>query len=210
MWTNHSGAAPDAGAPALPFPSPATEGPLPLSSPDGAAGAPASAMAAADAHAAPADAAQAGELHFAVRYRLGEYASFMWQHTRYLIRRRRIGFPLGWYLAVKSTALALLNFVALGRTRRTYDFTIDPHGIVRAAQGGVTLIDWDDVTAVRRYTRGFMFVLKRGTLPIPARCLDGAQRLALQGLVDARRAPAQSNSAGISSERLRSATRAPS
>ena len=128
------------------------------------------------------------ELHFAVRYRLWEYASFMWQHGRHLIRRRRVGFPAAWYLLVKSTATALLHFILLRRSRRTYEFTVDEHGIVRSSGTGVTLIGWADVTAVREYARGPMLVLKRGTLPIPARCLNPGQLAALMRLADTRRA----------------------
>lgn len=127
------------------------------------------------------------ELHFSVRYRLIEYASFMWQHSRNLIRRRRVGFPASWYLLVKSTATAVLNFILLGRSRRTYEFTIDEHGIVRSSGTGVTLIEWADVTAVRVYSRGIMLVLKRGTLPIPSRCLSTAQLAALRRLADVRK-----------------------
>jgi hypothetical protein len=120
-------------------------------------------------------------VHFSVRYALPEYISFMWQHGGYLIRRRRIGVLPGLYMRIKSTATAALHFVMLRRGRRTYEFTIDQHGIVRATTdaGGVTLIDWADVTAIRSYSRGFMMVLKRGTLPIPFRCLsvDGANAM---------------------------------
>lgn len=133
------------------------------------------------------------ELHFAVRYRLWEYAAFMWQHGRFLIRRRRVGFPAGWYLLVKSTAVAVLNFILLARWRRTYEFTIDEHGIVRNTGTGVTLIDWADVVTVRSYPRGLMFVLNRGTLPIPFRCLDANQLATLRRLSDERKAlPADS------------------
>jgi hypothetical protein len=125
------------------------------------------------------------ELHFSVRYALPEYANFMWQHGRFLIRRRGVGFPAGWYLLVRSTALAVLNFVLQGRSRRTYEFTIDAHGIVRSTGSGVTLIDWADVVALRSYSCGLMLVLKRGTLPIPFRCLDHAQTAALRGLAEA-------------------------
>jgi hypothetical protein len=141
---------------------------------------------------ASAPGAASCELHFEVRYRLGEYASFMWQHGRFLIRRRRVGFPLGWYLLVKSTAFAMLNFVLLRRSRRTYQFDIDEHGIVRSTGTGVTLIDWADVMAVRDYSRGVMMVLNRGTLPIPFRCLDSSQLEALRNLALARKALAES------------------
>ncbi|OON60667.1 hypothetical protein B0920_17020 [Massilia sp. KIM] len=126
-----------------------------------------------------------GELHFFVRYSLREYSSFMWQHGGWLIRRRRIRWPASVFLRLRSTLGAALNFVMLGRGKRTYEFTIDEHGIVRTS-GGVTLIGWDDVSAVRTYSRGFMMVLKRGTLPIPFRCLSDAQLGVMQGLAAAR------------------------
>jgi hypothetical protein len=68
-----------------------------------------------------------------------------------------------------------------GRSRHTYEFTIDRHGIVRTGPGGVTLIGWEDVSAIRSYARGRLLVLKRGTLPIPARCLNREQSASLAG-----------------------------
>ncbi len=126
------------------------------------------------------------ELHFFVRYTLGEYISFMWQHGGFLIRRRRIRFPASLYLRLKSTLGAAFHFVMAGRGRRTYEFTIDQHGIVRTS-GGVTLIGWEDVIGVRSYSRGFMMVLKRGTLPIPYRALSDGQLEAMKELAAARR-----------------------
>jgi hypothetical protein len=114
-------------------------------------------------------------VQFSVRYALPEYVSFMWQHTGYIIRRRRIGTFATYWMQTKSTSSAALHFVAQGRARNTYEFTIDAHGIVRASRSGVTLVPWGDVCAIRRYSRGFMMVLKRGTLPIPFRCLSQAQ-----------------------------------
>lgn len=141
---------------------------------------------ASNAPALPALGTALGDLHFFVRYSLREYIAFMWQHGGFLIRRRRVAWPASLYLRIKSTASAAFNFVMLGRGRRTYEFTIDEHGIVRTS-GGVTLINWADVTAVRTYSRGFMMVLKRGTLPIPFRCLNETQRGAMRGLAEARR-----------------------
>ena len=129
-------------------------------------------------------------LNFSVRYALFEYVSFMWEHSGHLIRRRRIGLLSGWYMHLKSTWSAAFHFVALGRARHTYEFTVDVHGIVRSAQSGVTLIDWNDVTAIRTYSRGFLMVLKRGTLPIPFRCLSKGQAEALAGYAIAARAGA--------------------
>ncbi|QYF91640.1 YcxB family protein [Massilia sp. PAMC28688] len=119
--------------------------------------------------------AAAEELHFKVRYALPEYVSFMWQHAGYLIRRRRIGKFATWWMLTKSTSAAAMHFVAQGRSRHLYDFLVDVHGIVRTSGTGVTLVPWGDVIAIRRYTNGYMMVLKRGTLPVPFRCLDTAQ-----------------------------------
>jgi hypothetical protein len=120
-------------------------------------------------------------LEFSVRYTLAEYVSFMWQHGHHLIRRRRIPAPASWYMLVKSTWAAAFHFTMARRSRHTYEFTIDRHGIVRTGPGGVTLIGWEDVSAIRSYARGRLLVLKRGTLPIPARCLDREQSASLAG-----------------------------
>ena len=124
---------------------------------------------------------RSGELHFKVRYALPEYVSFMWQHAGYLIRRRRIGRLATWWMLSKSTSAAAMHFVTQGRSRHLYDFTIDGHGIIRTSGTGVTLVPWDDVSGIRRYSRGYMMVLKRGTLPIPFRCLSSTQAGVMDG-----------------------------
>lgn len=124
-------------------------------------------------------------LEFKVQYGLSEYVAFMWQHSARLIRRRRIhGLP-AWWMTLKSTWHAALNFIMLRRSRHVYEFTIDPHGIVRSNGTGVTLVPWPDVSAIRRYSRGYMMVLQRGTLPIPYRCLDEVQRQTMDRFVTA-------------------------
>jgi hypothetical protein len=127
-------------------------------------------------------------LHFWVRYSFGEYVRFMWEHAGYLIRRRHVRWPLSVYLRLKSTLSAGLHFVLLGRGKRTYEFQIDQHGIVRTSDSGVSLIDWDDVQRIRTYSNGFMMVLKRGTLPIPFRCLNQDEVSAMRGIAEARAA----------------------
>ena len=126
-----------------------------------------------------------------VRYTLFEYIAFTWQHCGYLIRRRRIGALASRWLCAKSTASAALHFFLQGRSRRTYAFTIDAHGIVRASPTGVTLVPWRDVSAIRRYAGGYMVVLARGTLPIPFRCLDRLQMVAMDGFAALVRAAAR-------------------
>lgn len=120
-------------------------------------------------------------LHFLVRYTLWEYIVFMWQHAGWLIRRRRVGRVNGGYLRIKSTLTAALHFILLRRGSRTYEMSIDEHGIVRVSDSGVTLIGWGDVRLIRRYRNGFLMVLKRGTLPIPYRCLNQDEISALRG-----------------------------
>lgn len=127
------------------------------------------------------DAASLAPIEFSVRYGFWEYLGFMWQHARYLIRRRRIAAPASWYMQVRSTWSAGFHFLMQGRSRSTYQFTIDRHGIVRSGPGGVTLIAWDDVIGMRSYSGGRMLLLKRGTLPLPARCLNAAQSASLAG-----------------------------
>ena len=127
-------------------------------------------------------------LHFWVRYTLIEYMGFMWEHGGYLIRRRHISWPMGTYLRLKSTLSAALHFVLLQRGKRTYEFQIDQHGIVRTSDTGVSLVGWDDVQRIRTYSSGFMMVLKRGTLPIPFRCLNKDEVSAMRGIVEARAA----------------------
>jgi hypothetical protein len=127
-------------------------------------------------------------LHFWVRYTFGEYVGFMWEHGGYLIRRRRVRWPVGLVLRLKSTLSAALHFVLLGRGKRTYEFQIDQHGIVRTSDTGVSLIDWSDVLRIRTYSKGFMMVLKRGTLPIPFRCLSKSEVDTMRGIAQARAA----------------------
>ncbi len=120
------------------------------------------------------------ELHFSVQYGLAEYLSFMRQHAAYLIRRRRVGRVTGLWLLSKSTSAAAMHFVAQGRGKNLYDFSIDDHGIIRVCGTGVTLVPWTDVSAIRRYTRGYLVMIKRGTLPIPFRCLSSAQSATME------------------------------
>jgi hypothetical protein len=144
---------------------------------------------AASALAAPALAPVPFVLHFLVRYTLAEYTGFMWQHAGFLIRRRRVGPINSAYLRIKSTLMAAVHFILLRRGSRTYEMTIDFHGIVRVSNSGVTLIAWRDVRAIRRYRNGFLMILARGTLPIPYRCLNQDDIAGMRGFARALRRP---------------------
>lgn len=70
------------------------------------------------------------------------------------------------------------------------DFVIDGAGIERTTKQGVLRRSWDEVTAVRRYSRGYLLMLRRGAIPIPFRCLDSGQRERLRAFMAARPAAA--------------------
>lgn len=127
-------------------------------------------------------------LHFLVRYTLAEYIGFMWQHATWLVRRRRVFGLNSLWLRFRSTFTAALHFILLRRGSRTYEMTIDEHGIVRVSDSGVTLIGWDDVRLIRRYRNGFLMILTRGTVPIPYRCLNQDEIAALRGFASSLRA----------------------
>ena len=132
---------------------------------------------------------------FHVRYTLSEYSGFMWEHAGYLIRRRRLGALRTYLMLLKTTGSAALHFAAAGRGKIDYEFTIDDHGIVRSCARGVTLISWDDVIRIRRYRRGYLMVLKRGTLPIPYRCLGDAERAGMERYAEMLKVAAQAGQA---------------
>jgi hypothetical protein len=132
---------------------------------------------------------------FSVQYSLSEYSGFMWEHAGYLIRRRRLGFLRTYLMLLKTTGSAALHFMAAGRGKLVYEFTIDDHGIVRSCSRGVTLIAWDDVIRIRRYRRGYLMVLKRGTLPLPYRCLGDAERAGMERYAEMLKIAAQAGHA---------------
>ena len=134
-------------------------------------------------------------LLFNVRYSLSEYSGFMWEHGGYLIRRRRLGLLRTYLMLLKTTGSAALQFAAAGRGKINYEFTIDDHGIVRSCARGVTLISWDDVVRIRRYRRGYLMVLKRGTLPIPYRCLGDTERAGMERYTELLKIAAQAGHA---------------
>lgn len=66
-------------------------------------------------------------------------------------------------------------FLAKKRRMPSCAFRIDAAGIERTSRRGTFVRAWSDVAAVRRYRRGYLLILARGALPIPARCLDGGK-----------------------------------
>jgi len=82
--------------------------------------------------------------------------------------------------------LATPVFLLKKRRMPACAFTIDRSAIVRSAKNGEFRRSWDEVTAVRSYSRGYLVCFRRGALPIPFRCLDGGQLERLRALILAR------------------------
>lgn len=70
------------------------------------------------------------------------------------------------------------------------EFTIDRTAIARRSNNDEFRRGWDEVTAVRSYSRGYLVCFRRGAVPIPFRCLDGGQLERLRAIVLARPAAA--------------------
>lgn len=70
------------------------------------------------------------------------------------------------------------------------EFTIDRAAIARQSKNGAFRRGWDEVTAVRSYSRGYLVCFRRGAVPIPFRCLDSGQLARLRAIVLARPAAA--------------------
>jgi hypothetical protein len=88
----------------------------------------------------------------------------------------------GFWVALLGTPLFLLK----QRRMPVCDFTIDRAAIVRQAATGSFRHGWNDVTAVRSYSRGYLLVFRRGVVPIPFRCLDIGQLARLRAWAFAR------------------------
>jgi hypothetical protein len=82
--------------------------------------------------------------------------------------------------------LAMPMFLLKRRRMPVCEFAIDRSAIARSSRAGEFRRGWEEVTAVRSYSRGYLLLFKRGALPIPFRCLDPAQLERLHALVLAR------------------------
>lgn len=92
----------------------------------------------------------------------------------------------GFWVALLATPV----FFVKKRRMPLCEFTIDRTAIARQSKGGAFRRGWDEVTAVRSYSRGYLVCFRRGAVPIPFRCLDGGQLERLRAIVLARPAAA--------------------
>lgn len=98
-------------------------------------------------------------------------------------------FALAWLPQTAGTWAALIGtpvFFAKRRRMPHCAFRIDAGGIERSTRAGTLVRAWADVKGVRRYRCGFLVLYDRGAMPIPYRCLDRDQQVALRRLAATR------------------------
>ena len=131
-------------------------------------------------------------LTFSVSYTLGEYLSFVREHTGIVMAEERAkqGKPprasVPAFIMVFVVAFASVSFFFKKRRMPVCDFFIDEDRIVRTTADGKLVLPWKDVTAIYRYTQGYLVAKKNGAMPLPLRCLDAEQAATLGALVEQR------------------------
>jgi hypothetical protein len=91
-------------------------------------------------------------------------------------------FTLDLWIAVFAPPIFFLK----KRRMPVCEFRIDGHGIARTSRLGTFERTWDEVTMVRRYSRGYLLMFARGGIPIPFRCLDQQQQERLRAFTTGR------------------------
>ena len=126
-------------------------------------------------------------VQFDVAYQFAEYRLFVFDHLHQL-KGKRVG-VFGRFLV---TVVAAPMFFLKKMKMPLSSFTVDADGISRRTSGGELRLSWGEVTAVHRYSPGYLIEMKRGAVPIPYRCLNESQRSSLEAFVaewEAKRAP---------------------
>ena len=116
-------------------------------------------------------------VEFSVRYRLGEYLTFVTEHsfaTEEALRDTQGARRLLAHLLQRAVA-TLAFFYKMGRVGRC-DFVITSTGLSRRTKLGTSSVEWSSVKAVHTYTPGYLVELQQGAVPIPFRVLGREQR----------------------------------
>jgi hypothetical protein len=119
--------------------------------------------------------AELNAIRFEVSYRLGEYRQFALDHLGRMAKK-----PPGLLMQALVSILVVPSFLFKSAKVGRCSFTIDDEGLVRRSSMGELRIPSAEITAVHRYTRGFLVEKRQGAVPIPYRCLDAEQRRALE------------------------------
>jgi RimJ/RimL family protein N-acetyltransferase len=115
---------------------------------------------------------------FAVSYVFAEHRKFVLEHIRHVR-----GHAPSWLARQFIVAFAALVFVAKKLRMPRCELHIDAAGIRRTTASGALNVPWSEVTAIHRYSPGYLIQVSGGALPIPYRCLNGDQRGRLDQLV---------------------------
>lgn len=117
------------------------------------------------------------QVKFSVRYRMGEYLTFVTEHsfaTEEALRDTRGAKRLLAHVFQRTVAGVAFVY-KVGRLGRC-DFVITPAGLSRRTKLGTSSVEWSSVRAVHTYTPGYLVELEQGAVPIPFRVLSGKQR----------------------------------
>jgi hypothetical protein len=120
-------------------------------------------------------------LRFSVRYDFAEYRSFLLDHMR-ATEGRLPSYPVRVFLL----SYAAMVFAVKRWRMPLCEFRIDQAGIRRSSAAGELDIGWSGVTAIRRYSRGYLVELGQGAIALPYRSLAPSQRERLESLIAAR------------------------
>jgi hypothetical protein len=136
--------------------------------------------------------ADAGEplapIRFTIAYSLREYLSILGDHVSYLVRRSRGARSRSiWMLRPWVVIIGTPLFLLKRRRMPVCAFAIDDEQIERASAAGITTRRWEDVQSVRAYSQGYLVQFNADAMPLPYRCLDGAQSARLRGMIAAHR-----------------------
>jgi len=117
-------------------------------------------------------------IDFAVSYAFAEYRRFVLEHISHV--RGRVPSWIGRQFIV---GMAAPLFWIKKQRMPHCAFHIDAAGIRRTTAGGALNVPWSKVTAIHRYSPGYLIEKVGGALPIPYRCLTENQRGDFEQLV---------------------------
>ena len=129
---------------------------------------------------------------FSVSYTLKEYLDFVKNHALVVTNSELAtrGKPTLGKMPIFVLPFILLpaavGFYFKKRDMPVCDFKIDALSIVRTTADGPYEMPWEQVVSIYKYPKGYLVSSAAGAFPLPHRCLDSAQHLQLEALIDKR------------------------
>jgi hypothetical protein len=124
-----------------------------------------------------------GPIRFSVSYTLVDHAAIVQQHLAKLMRQHRLPFMTRMWVRL----LAVPVFLFARHRMPACEFRIDGERIERVTARGSVSKRWNELMALRRYSHGYLLTFRKGSIPIPYRCLDGDQSRRLRVFAARRR-----------------------